>query len=139
MCLKLFCATMLAIFILTCLSNLESFWADSVKKDQDKRQEMKSIEGASQATECLSNFGLNFEHIIRSLERLQANVTKIIEYTTEGPGRGSTYNELAHFVDTFGPRMSGSPELERANDYLKNKMQNDSQLVVSAEPAMVPR
>lgn len=43
---------------------------------------------------------------------------EIIKYVREGEFKGVTYDELAKFVDTFGPRPSGSQELEDSIDYM---------------------
>ena len=37
---------------------------------------------------------------------------RIIQYLTNGAGKGLTYNRLAEFVDKFGNRFTGTPELE---------------------------
>ncbi|CAG9562976.1 unnamed protein product [Danaus chrysippus] len=45
-------------------------------------------------------------------------VKEIINYVTNGPFKGKTYDELSKFVDTFGARPSGSQVLEDSIDYM---------------------
>jgi carboxypeptidase Q len=50
----------------------------------------------------------------------------------------SAWNRLARFTDTFGPRLSGSPGLERAIDWVIAEMKRDGLENVRGEPVMVP-
>ena len=50
----------------------------------------------------------------------------------------SAWNRLARFTDTFGPRLSGSPSLERAIDWVIAEMKRDGLQNVRGEPVMVP-
>lgn len=65
-------------------------------------------------------------------------INKIIDIVLNGSERGSTYNELATFCDTFGPRLSGSESLSKAIEYMIKKM-TDSNLTVHPEKAMIPK
>lgn len=49
------------------------------------------------------------------------------------------FERLAELCDTFGPRFSGSENLERAIDWCIAKMQSDGFDAVRGEPVMVPR
>lgn len=49
------------------------------------------------------------------------------------------YERLAELCDTFGPRLSGSENLERAIDWCLAKMKADGFDKVQGEPVMVPR
>ena len=51
----------------------------------------------------------------------------------------AAYNRLAYLVDTFGPRFSGTDNLERAIDWILEEMQRDSLENVRGEKVMVPR
>jgi len=51
----------------------------------------------------------------------------------------AAWNRIAELVDGFGPRFSGTPELERAIDWVLAQMQADGLENVHAEPVMVPR
>ena len=45
----------------------------------------------------------------------------------------SAWNRLALFTDTFGPRLSGSPSLERAIDWVIAEMKRDGLQNVRAQ------
>jgi carboxypeptidase Q len=51
----------------------------------------------------------------------------------------AAWNRMAELVDTFGPRFSGTPELERAIDWVVEQMKRDGLENVHTEPVMVPR
>lgn len=51
----------------------------------------------------------------------------------------AAWNRIAALVDGFGPRFSGTPELERAIDWIVAQMQADGLENVHTEPVMVPR
>jgi carboxypeptidase Q len=54
--------------------------------------------------------------------------------------RDSTaWNRIALLTETFGHRLSGSPSLERAIDWIIARMKEDGLQNVRGEPAMVPR
>jgi len=49
------------------------------------------------------------------------------------------WDRLAELVDRFGPRLSGTGELEAALDWILDRMQEDGLEGVGSEPVMVPR
>lgn len=49
------------------------------------------------------------------------------------------YRRLAELADRFGPRFSGTDNLERALDWILEEMRRDGLENVRAEPVMVPR
>lgn len=51
----------------------------------------------------------------------------------------AAFDRLAELCDTFGPRLSGSDNLERAIDWCIAKMKADGLENVRGEPVMVPR
>ena len=51
----------------------------------------------------------------------------------------STYRRLAELTDRFGPRFSGTDNLERAIDWILARMKEDGLDNVRGEPVMVPR
>lgn len=63
---------------------------------------------------------------------------EIIKLAVYGAAKGQTYTRLAELVDTFGPRMSGSHNLEDAIDYMLVRLKEDGLENVHAESAMVP-
>ena len=51
----------------------------------------------------------------------------------------ATYERVAELVDRFGPRFSGSENLEQAIDWVLEEMRSDGLENVRGEPVMVPR
>jgi carboxypeptidase Q len=51
----------------------------------------------------------------------------------------AAFGRLAELVDGFGPRFSGTVELERAIDWILEEMETDGLENVRGEPVMVPR
>ena len=51
----------------------------------------------------------------------------------------SAYQQLAELTDRFGPRFSGTDNLERALDWIIARMREDGLENVRGEPVMVPR
>src|SRR5687768_433452 len=49
------------------------------------------------------------------------------------------YARLAELTDRFGPRFSGTPNLEQAIDWIVAQMRADGLENVHTEPVMVPR
>ncbi len=54
-------------------------------------------------------------------------------------GDSSAYQRLTELVDRFGPRFSGTVQLERAIDWILDEMDGDGLHNVRGEPVMVPR
>jgi carboxypeptidase Q len=50
----------------------------------------------------------------------------------------AAWNKLAELADRFGPRLSGSAALERAIDWVANRMRDEGLENVRTEPVMVP-
>ncbi|XP_076295596.1 carboxypeptidase Q-like [Lasioglossum baleicum] len=75
------------------------------------------------------------------LEEIQSYgplVHTIINETLSGSFKGTTWYELANFVDMFGPRFTGTKTLEKAIDYVLNKSIEFSLENVHGEPVSVP-
>jgi carboxypeptidase Q len=51
----------------------------------------------------------------------------------------AAWKRIALLTETFGPRFSGTPELERAIDWIVAEMKRDGLENVRGEPVMVPR
>ncbi len=51
----------------------------------------------------------------------------------------ATWQRLAELTDTFGPRLSGSDNLEKAIDWAVETMKKDGLVNVHKEPVMVPK
>ena len=54
-------------------------------------------------------------------------------------GDSAAYERLTELVDRFGPRLSGSSNLEAAIDWILREMREDGLENVRGEPVMVPR
>ncbi|XP_026761215.2 carboxypeptidase Q-like [Galleria mellonella] len=65
-------------------------------------------------------------------------VKDIIDYAVTGPFKGKTYNELAKFVDKFGPRPSGSQVLEDSIDYMIELTREEDIKDIITEEVKVP-
>jgi len=64
----------------------------------------------------------------------RAAATQLIQAATRD---SAAYQRLARLVDTFGPRMSGSENLERAIDWIVDEMKRDGLENVHTEPVTV--
>jgi len=65
-------------------------------------------------------FTLLLGHIALPQERLDEPV--IAQIKTEGLQRSQAMQTLAYLTDVFGPRLTGSPQLKRAQDWARDKM-----------------
>ncbi|KAG7308380.1 hypothetical protein JYU34_005577 [Plutella xylostella] len=65
-------------------------------------------------------------------------VNDIIDFAVSGPFKGRAYSELERFIDTFGPRPSGSEVLERAIDHVINITRAEDVRDVYTEEVQVP-
>ncbi|OGU07865.1 MAG: carboxypeptidase [Gemmatimonadetes bacterium RBG_16_66_8] len=68
-------------------------------------------------------------------QRYHAAADRII---TAALSDSSAYRRLAELADRFGPRFSGTDNLERALDWILEEMRSDGLENVRAEPVMVP-
>lgn len=67
----------------------------------------------------------------------QSIANDIIQYSLNGAGANQSYNRLAQFVDTYGARIAGSENLEKAIDYMLVQLLNDGLNNVHGEDANV--
>lgn len=66
--------------------------------------------------DCHLPYDLNQE-----IDSYNESVAKILHESVHGSFQGATWQQLATFVDKFGPRLAGSEVLERSIDYVLNK------------------
>ncbi|XP_046435612.1 carboxypeptidase Q-like [Neodiprion fabricii] len=78
------------------------------------------------------------ENLVKEIESYAPTVNKIINETVNGLYKGTTWQELATFVDKFGPRLSGSQVLENAIDYMLDKLVKHGLENVHGEEAVLP-
>jgi carboxypeptidase Q len=69
-----------------------------------------------------------------NVEAHRAAATRLIDAATRD---SAAYRRLAKLVDTFGPRMSGSENLESAIDWIVDEMKRDGLENVHTEPVTV--
>ena len=81
----------------------------------------------------------SLKNLLRVIDSYEPVVRAIINETLFGSFKGTTWNELAFFTDTFGPRLSGSEVLECSIDYVLNKSLEYGLENVHGEPVTVPR
>ncbi|XP_043793918.1 carboxypeptidase Q-like [Apis laboriosa] len=81
----------------------------------------------------------SLKNLLREIDSYEPVVRTIINETLFGSFKGTTWNELAYFTDTFGPRLSGSEVLEYSIDYVLNKSLEYGLENVHGEPVTVPR
>ncbi|XP_045468050.1 carboxypeptidase Q-like isoform X1 [Harmonia axyridis] len=60
----------------------------------------------------------------KEIASYQLLVDTIVEASVTGSFKGSTFEELAFFIDTFGNRIAGSENLENSIDYLLEKFKS---------------
>jgi carboxypeptidase Q len=70
-----------------------------------------------------------------SVAAYQATVDRII---AEAQKDSAAWKRMAELTDTFGPRLSGTPALEAALDWVLATMKKDGLQNVRGEPVMVP-
>ncbi|MCH7613831.1 MAG: M20/M25/M40 family metallo-hydrolase [Candidatus Marinimicrobia bacterium] len=69
-------------------------------------------------------------------DQYKANAERIIEAALNND---KGFERLAELCDTFGPRFTGSPNLENAIDWILEQMENDGLANVHGERVKVPR
>lgn len=68
----------------------------------------------------------------------QQTVNKIINEIVEGKFKGKTWDSLAELTDSFGPRMACTESLEKAIDYVVDRMNKNGLENVHTENATAP-
>uniref|UniRef100_A0A8C6XCX7 Carboxypeptidase Q n=1 Tax=Naja naja TaxID=35670 RepID=A0A8C6XCX7_NAJNA len=97
----------------------------------------------SESMTCLlnnTNYGhqRTFEDIEREIANYSDVAEKIIKLAVYGKAQNRSYERLALFVDTFGPRLSGSRNLELAIQYMEHALRKDDLENVHLEPVKIP-
>ncbi|XP_012345441.1 carboxypeptidase Q [Apis florea] len=78
------------------------------------------------------------QSLLHEIDSYEPVVRAIMNEALNGSFKGTTWNELAYFTDKFGPRPTGSEELERSIDYVLNKSIEYGLENVHGEPVTVP-
>jgi len=77
--------------------------------------------------------------LIEEIDSYAPTVQRIINETLEGSFKGITWQDLAAFVDKFGPRFTGTQVLEDSIDYVLNESASLGLDNVHGEAVTVPR
>lgn len=78
--------------------------------------------------------------VVEEISKYQDVANQIIDFVTQGGFKGRTFTNMAKFVDTFGPRVSGSLALENSIDYMIKLMNETYGLDnVHGEECIVPQ
>lgn len=88
----------------------------------------------NEINEC-SDLSSDLKNEIKAYEPLVRN---ILNEALNGTFKGRTWQELADFVDKFGPRLSGTQILEESIDYVLNKSRSYKLENVHGEIVKVP-
>ncbi|XP_032667284.1 carboxypeptidase Q-like isoform X2 [Odontomachus brunneus] len=76
--------------------------------------------------------------LIEEIDSYSGIVQRIIYKTMQGSFKGTTWQDLAQFVDKFGPRFTGTQALEDSIDYVLNNSISLGLENVHGETATVP-
>ncbi|XP_012221529.2 carboxypeptidase Q [Linepithema humile] len=77
--------------------------------------------------------------LIKEIDSYAPTIQRIINLAIQGSYKGVTWQDLATFVDKFGPRFTGTQVLENAIDYVLNKSISLGLENVHGETVTVPR
>ncbi|XP_009674289.2 carboxypeptidase Q [Struthio camelus] len=85
-----------------------------------------------------SNYPKTFEDIKKEIAGYSNIAKAIIDLAVHGKAQNRSYERLAVFADTIGPRLSGSKNLDAAIKYMFSALQEDRLENVHLEPVQVP-
>lgn len=77
--------------------------------------------------------------LVEEIKGYQEAANKILDEVTKGSFKGKAFNNLAEFVDTIGPRISGSKALEDGITYIKEELEGMKLNTIEEIPAKVPK
>ena len=83
------------------------------------------------------------DHLFQSQFKSQvaavaSDVRRIIDHVLSPGHVGKTYNSVAHFVDRFGARLTGTENLKNAIDYMVKRLVKEGHDNVHTENVTVP-
>uniref|UniRef100_A0A8D0H482 Carboxypeptidase Q n=1 Tax=Sphenodon punctatus TaxID=8508 RepID=A0A8D0H482_SPHPU len=79
-----------------------------------------------------------FEEVKREIAGYKDIAKAIIDLAVYGKAQNRSYERLALFVDTIGPRLSGSKNLDTAIKYMHNALKENGLENVHLEPVKIP-
>ena len=71
------------------------------------------------------------------VDKYKSIADQIIDYCTNGAGKGRSYRRLTSFCDKFGTRFSGTQTLEDAIDFMLSELESEGFDNVNGEEALV--
>lgn len=77
--------------------------------------------------------------IVQEIANYKTIADTIISEVLQGSFKGKAYDDLEHFVDTFGPRFSGTATLEKAIYFMLDRMRDIGLENVHGENASIPQ
>ena len=81
---------------------------------------------STRSSPLLRNNARTIDPVLKAkIKSYQDVATQIINFSLYGPGQNQSYNRLALFTDTFGPRLSGTKNLEDSIDYMLSALKDD--------------
>ncbi|NWY51034.1 CBPQ Carboxypeptidase, partial [Chionis minor] len=83
-------------------------------------------------------YSKTFEDIRKEIAGYTDIAKAIIDLAVHGKAQNRSYERLAVFADTIGPRLSGSKNLDAAIKYMFSALQEDGLENVHLEPVKVP-
>ena len=72
------------------------------------------------------------------IKSIAPDVRRIVSYVTSPQEAGTTYESLSYFVDKFGPRLTGTQNLENAIDFMQVWLKKEGHENVHGENVTVP-
>jgi len=112
--------------VFKCTSHNSLLFIDLINKTLNKRAFMKKIIFTLVVSTALGN------NIVKEYKQ---DATAIIHTALSD---STAYKRLAYICDTFGPRLSGSKNLENSIDWILKEMKNDGLSNVKGERVKVP-
>lgn len=94
------------------------------------------VEFNEKICDSLSQFD---NHLRQQLNNISSDAKKIIDFVVNGTDKGVTYRELTQFVDQFGPRLTGTENLEKSIDYMVSLLNKEGHDKVYTEDVTVPK
>ena len=78
-------------------------------------------------------------HFKPQIAAIASDVHRIIEHVLSAKHSGETYEALSVFVDKFGPRFTGTQNLEHSIDYMLDLLRKEGHDNVRGENVTVPK
>lgn len=124
----------LILYVFLCPKGNNLYGCHSIESEINPKSTL--IKFNSQDCDNVEGFTQDLRKEIQTYAPVINNIANLVLNGTE---KGVAYDELALFVDTFGPRPSGSDSLEKSIDYMLKKFNTSNFENVHGESAFVPK